>query len=985
MNSNPARFGLDLPTSNWFIFHARFADGEGIDLVVPADSAVINTFGEGSTGLWEGTGSGWAGATDLSKFTISFDIPNKEIKGVVDVTSTAKPRSAIRLASDSEADLMNIGGMGWAIGAPSGKAIAHVTVGDKEVSFADGRGYHDHNWGSSLPAWLNWYAISAEVGPFVWTAIEAYKGEEGGYFKNAWLTLDGNIILASFDEDSLFVRPWGNGAEYPPKGFDPQPLGVIISFNAGIHGEYHFNLTSHGSSPGLPIGKGLAKWFGSIVGGKVGGKKYHGVELWARYAHGDSGTRPLLRSLLSQGIALESDLRSALDSGGTSYEDIADDAPFDELARSYEDVTDRIAALSQDLANSSLKHTPSLLRRAAEWEAAYYTQNPKATKEATQSSCKGDGKANDSRPAAKSIPGADFEENDNVGISPNALESFLQASRSDPTLKVSELSRVTGGHGKQTYSCEVRSSRSNLEERSELMIRKADKAPIILRSTFRIEEEFALLHDLSTNTDFPCPRPFDLASPVPHGVDAPFFTMSKLRGAIPSMYLGTENVVIQEKTAKELAQLMARLHSYPLEKFTGYFKTIGEDVEAVKRMPIADRYRKSLDSWAKYIKDVEHLPSPFLTWLLHWLQSHVPDDDHWGCAEFLSPEQDLAYIQPLLSKSYSWERFLDHYKEAGGCNIREENFPFVQAYAVLRTMLAFNRANRNIGVGDSQDIRFLLTEYGYLAAFMGIGLESTSRHPNHKAITQAASIDVLDEPVTTQISVESHPAINTDAHGPQADTFTIRGDETKVRQSPGPTSNWQDSVVLVWWDDENKIGGFHRLGHEPNRSTGGEAIIWTNIVTPTGIFKRVQTNTLREADKLPGGGFGSGDDTCSVEYVDGDHIWTIDEPEQAITARIVHRDTGPNVDCFPKRGSMEKDFSTAHFDIPGRVTGQLTFSGRKYDIKGLSLRDHGWGNRDWGESAYSHRWLVGTAGESFSFIAGREAEDDVDYRREFGH
>ncbi|KAH8706310.1 hypothetical protein BGZ61DRAFT_531516 [Ilyonectria robusta] len=280
MNSNPARFGLDLPTSNWFIFHARFADGEGMDLVVPAESAVINTFGEGSTGLWEGTGSGWAGATDLSKFTISFDMPDKGITGVVDVTSTAQPRSAIRLAKDSEADLMNIGGMGWAIGAPSGKAIAHVTVGDKKVSFTDGRGYHDHNWGSSLPAWLNWYAISAEVGPFVWTAIEAYKGEEGGYFKNSWLSLNGNIILASFDEDSLFVRPWGNGAEYPPKGFDPQPLGVTISFDAGIHGKYEFNLTSHGNSPGLPIGKGLAKWFGSIEGGKVGGDNYHGVGMF---------------------------------------------------------------------------------------------------------------------------------------------------------------------------------------------------------------------------------------------------------------------------------------------------------------------------------------------------------------------------------------------------------------------------------------------------------------------------------------------------------------------------------------------------------------------------------------------------------------------------------------------------------------------------------------------------------------------------------
>lgn len=87
MNSNPARFGLDLPTSNWFIFHARFQDGTALDTVVPADMAIINTFSEGSTGFWSGTGSGWAGSGDLSKFTLTFDVPEKNIKGIVDVIS----------------------------------------------------------------------------------------------------------------------------------------------------------------------------------------------------------------------------------------------------------------------------------------------------------------------------------------------------------------------------------------------------------------------------------------------------------------------------------------------------------------------------------------------------------------------------------------------------------------------------------------------------------------------------------------------------------------------------------------------------------------------------------------------------------------------------------------------------------------------------------------------------------------------------------
>ncbi|KAF5003895.1 hypothetical protein FDECE_9600 [Fusarium decemcellulare] len=262
MNSNPARFGLDLPTSNWFIFHARFLDGEGIDVVVPAEKAIINSFGEGSTGLWQGSGSGWAGAKDLSKFTLTFD--------------TAEARSAVRPARDSEADLMNIGGMGWAISVPAGRSIVHVAVGEKEVSFTDGRGYHDHNWGSSLPAWLNWYAVTAELGPIVWTAIEAYKGEQGGYFKNTYLTVNGKVILASFDENSVAIRPWGNGAEYPPTGFEPQPLGITITFDAGSEGKYEFNLTNHGTSPNLPIGKGLAKWFGKVEGGKVGAEHYRG-------------------------------------------------------------------------------------------------------------------------------------------------------------------------------------------------------------------------------------------------------------------------------------------------------------------------------------------------------------------------------------------------------------------------------------------------------------------------------------------------------------------------------------------------------------------------------------------------------------------------------------------------------------------------------------------------------------------------------------
>jgi len=45
------------------------------------------------------------------------------------------------------------------------------------------------------------------------------------------------------------------------------------------------------------------------------------------------------------------------------------------------------------------------------------------------------------------------------------------------------------------------------------------------------------------------------------------------------------------------------------------------------------------------------------------------------------------------------------------------------------------------------------------------------------------------------------------------------GPEANIRQKPGPSPHWQDSVVLAWWEPSLSIGGFHRLGYQPNHPT----------------------------------------------------------------------------------------------------------------------------------------------------------------------
>ena len=224
--------------------------------------------------------------------------------------------------------------------------------------------------------------------------------------------------------------------------------------------------------------------------------------------------------------------------------------------------------------------------------------------------------------------------------------------------------------------------------------------------------------------------------------------------------------------------------------------------------------------------------------------------------------------------------------------------------------------------------------------------------------------------VTLQSTLEiPHPMMSTSAHNTVVTNVVEFGEETNIRQPVQDHPHWQDSVVLVWWDPDNEVGGFHRLGHEPNHD-GGFAVLWSSLVTPAGIFKRTHTKSLRDEDVIPGGGYGSGDGTCTVEYQDGQHIWTFSEPEEDIQARIVHRDTGPIVDCFPKKGAIKDNFAAAHFDIPGTISGSVSFKGEAYEVRnGLSVRDHGYGPREWGAVLLSHRWIVGTSGPDFSVIA----------------
>ena len=179
----------------------------------------------------------------------------------------------------------------------------------------------------------------------------------------------------------------------------------------------------------------------------------------------------------------------------------------------------------------------------------------------------------------------------------------------------------------------------------------------------------------------------------------------------------------------------------------------------------------------------------------------------------------------------------------------------------------------------------------------------------------------------------------------------------------GPQPQWQESVVLVWWDLKQSIGGFYRIGHEMNGKDGPMVSLWSNTVTPEGLFRKTTYLPLRPQDQSANG-FGSGDGSLRYEH-DGDIFWTLEEPD--LTAKLRVESFHAGIDCYPKKGAIS-EFAPHHMEVAGRVTGSLSVKGKRYEVDGLGFRDHGWGDRAW-DTLLSHRWLSGVFGPDLSFCA----------------
>lgn len=446
----------------------------------------------------------------------------------------------------------------------------------------------------------------------------------------------------------------------------------------------------------------------------------------------------LLQRSIEKGNILKNKLLSTLNDPASV--DLLKDSletDFEALLRYHAKATKDISELCDRLSESDHIQASVLLREAAEWELSYEVELQKLTvspygKETLALDDTHQHVTNDS----KRFP-----------LSKELLQQFL-SSRRGP-LEVKSFSQLTGGYGKQTYQCDVQYENS-LTER--FIIRKSDATPIISFGMYLPHREYDLLRDLST-TNFLSPKPYELCHNDPV-INGSFYTMKYLPGTVPSSFLGVATNEFSLQLVLQLGSLLAQLHGFPLTTFASYLNK-HEGFEAI-RLTVEQRNRQKVKAWREYIKTVTHLPSPYLVWLLDWVERHIPADGRtpvlthgdfnfhnllvennditgvldWECADFGAPELDLAYIQPLVKRHMAWDIFLEHYYKCGGKMINENHFPFVQAYGVVEKIIAFNKATLNNQNGESKDIRFVMVGYGINAAFMSMGLSYTLKDVN---------------------------------------------------------------------------------------------------------------------------------------------------------------------------------------------------------------------------------------------------------------
>lgn len=321
------------------------------------------------------------------------------------------------------------------------------------------------------------------------------------------------------------------------------------------------------------------------------------------------------------------------------------------------------------------------------------------------------------------------------------LEKHLRERLEQPALAITDLVAIPGGMLNEIFFCTLKVPG---QPDREVVVRKNVAQPLFTHGAHRVTEEFFILKCIS-DQGLPVPKPLWLFPDLPD-IDGNFYIQSRGRGKMVGGLMGAHQK-LSEKLLFSLAEFLARLHAIPSEAFAPYFN--GPDTPVRPGETVREAVARNVERFSQIWLTSDRKPSPSEAFTIDWLRRNVPEntnpavmlhtdcfvhnflveDDEitcvldWECAHFGDPAEDLAYIKAYVSEHMEWDRFVAHYREAGGQPIHEEDIDYYTALLHFRNFWGCNVGATRAEHGFSE-VRLIPLGSEHRTRYMGLCLNA---------------------------------------------------------------------------------------------------------------------------------------------------------------------------------------------------------------------------------------------------------------------
>lgn len=195
----------------------------------------------------------------------------------------------------------------------------------------------------------------------------------------------------------------------------------------------------------------------------------------------------------------------------------------------------------------------------------------------------------------------------------------------------------------------------------------------------------------------------------------------------------------------------------------------------------------------------------------------------------------------------------------------------------------------------------------------------------------------------------------------------------------GSEPAWSESYYFNFSDPTTGLAGFTRIGFRPNEGTAeGNLFLFLPEGGAVAVMNRERSTDNPEAVAVAGLRYGRGFDLkrwiveCSGSAIAVERAADLDIAEtegRSAGGRIVRVQIALSYVAFmPPFGTSGRTRRTedaeaaaaviaaGHFEQACRVNGVVKLGNRRFEVKGIGVRDKSWGPRDWG-AVWGWRWF----------------------------